>query len=267
MSKTKKRIGGFVWALTYVAVYVIVSLLVQLSYVVFLKNNHSYMSEGEILDSVLGGSFALGVVSCIVSMWVYMLIGKLRKKSLSVVIENKKTPQIMTVMSMCCAIGARLLVNVYFYIAESIPFLKRSIDASVGTSPDISGVNQVLIALFLTVIIAPVFEEILFRGLVMDELMRIMRPWAAITLQGILFGITHMALFQSIFAGVLGVLLGIIYYNTRSIKISCVFHCIFNLSVILSVTQLSVHTAILLFVLGVLLCGVSLFYIIAGSNK
>lgn len=267
MNKTKKRIKGFLLALMYVAIYIAVSLLVQLIYVFSVKNSYPNVSEGEILDRVLDGTFALSVISCILTMWVYMLISKVRKKPLNTVIKNKKTPPVLTAMSLCCAIGSRLLVNVYLYVAEGIPSLKRSIEASAEIAPDIINGRQALIALFLTIIVAPVFEEFLFRGLVMNEFLQIMRPWAAITLQGILFGITHMALFQSIFAGVLGVLLGVIYYNTKSIKMSCVFHCVFNLSVILTATKLSNQSAILLFVLGMLLCGISLFYIIVNSNK
>ena len=251
----------------YIAIYIAVSLLVQMIYVLSVKNSFPAMSKGEILDRVLDGTFALGVISCIIAMWIYMLISKVRRKSLNAIIKNKKTPPIITVMSVCCAIGSRLLVNVYLYISESIPLLKRSIEASTEVSPDIINGGQALIAVFLTVIIAPVFEEILFRGLVMDELLGIMRPWAAITFQGILFGITHMALFQSIFAGLLGILLGVIYYNTKSIRVSCIFHCVFNFSVILTATKLSNPSAILLFVLGLMLCGISLFYIIANSNK
>ncbi len=267
MNKTKKRIKGFLLALLYIVIYIAISLLVQLAYIINVKNSHPYMSKGEILDRVLDGTFALSVISCIFTMWIYMLIGKVRRKPLNTIIKNKKTPPILVAMSVCCAIGSRLLVNVYLYISESIPVLKRSIESSSEISPDIINGRQALIAVLLTVIIAPIFEEVLFRGLVMNEFLGIMRPWAAIVLQGILFGITHMALFQSIFAGVLGVLLGVIYYNTKSIKMSCIFHCVFNFSVILTATELSNFSAILLFVLGLLLCGISLFYIIVNSNR
>lgn len=267
MNKTKKRIKGLLWVLLYIAIYIVTTFMVQLTYVISANLNNPTVSKGEILDRMLDGTFALNVISCILTMWIYMLISKARRKPLNIIIKNKKTPSILTAMAVCCAIGSRLLVNVYLYISESIPSLKRSIEASTEISPDIENVQQALIAVFLTVIIAPIFEEFLFRGLVMDEFMGIMRPWAAITLQGILFGITHMALFQSIFAGVLGILLGVVYYNTKSIKIPCVFHCVFNLSVILSATKLSSGSAILLFVLGVLLCSISLFYIIVNSNK
>lgn len=251
----------------YVAIYIAISLLVQLVYIVSITNNYPDMSKGEILDRVLDGTFALSVIACILTMWIYMLIFKLRKKPLNTIIKNKKTPPVLAAMSLCCAIGSRLLVNVYLYVADSIPSLKRSIEASSETAPDILTTRQAVIAMFLTVIVAPIFEELLFRGLVMNEFLGIMRPWAAITFQGILFGITHMALFQSIFAGVLGILLGVIYYNTKSIKMSCVFHCVFNFSVVLTATKLSYLSATLLFVLGILLCGISLFYIIVNSNK
>ncbi len=254
-------------ALMYVIIYIAASLLVQVAYIMSIKNNYPSMSKGEILDRVLDGTFALSVISCIVTMWIYMLISKLRRKPLNIIIKNKKTPTVLTAMSVCCAIGSRLLVNVYLHISESVPLLKRSIEASSELTPDVINGRQVLVALLLTVIIAPIFEEILFRGLVMNEFLGIMRPWAAITLQGILFGITHMALFQSIFAGVLGILLGVIYYNTKSIKMSCVFHCVFNLSVVLTATNLSTQSAILLFVLGLMLCGISLFYIVVNSNR
>ena len=267
MNKTKKRIKGLLFALLYIVIYIAISLIVQLTYIITINISHPSMSKGEILDRVLDGTFALNVISCVLAMWIYMIISKIRKKPLNTIIKNEKIPPILTLMSVCCAIGSRLLVNVYLYLAESISPLKRSIEASTEISPDIINGKQALVAVFLMVIVAPVFEEFLFRGLVMNEFMEIMRPWAAITLQGILFGITHMALFQSIFAGVLGILIGVIYYNTKSIKMACVFHCVFNLSAVLTATNLSNPTAILILVLGLLLSGVSLFYILVYSKK
>ncbi len=267
MQKYKKRIIGLLLALMYVLIYIVINILVQFIYMVFVSSNNSDKSNSEIFSTILSGTYALSVIACIITMWVYIIISKIRKKPINRVINNSKITPALSSMIVCSAIGSRLIVNVYIYISQKIPLLRKSIEQAAETAPEILNSFQLIIAVLLMVIIAPVFEEFLFRGLVMGELLMFMRPWAAIVLQGIIFGIAHAALFQSIFASVLGIMLGVIYYYTKSFKAASIYHITFNASVIFATTELSSVSAVVILILGFALVGISLFYIIVNSNK
>ena len=145
-------------------------------------------------------------------------------------------------------------------------FLKKSIENSALQGFEFTYAYQVLIALFLIIIIGPLFEEILFRGLIMNEFLKIMRPWAAIVLQAVFFGVVHFSLFQSSFALVVGVILGVIYFKTQSIKTVAVCHGVFNFTAFFSEIAKDMQSAIIILIFGIVITAISLFYII-GTYK
>ena len=85
--------------------------------------------------------------------------------------------------------------------------------------------------LFATVIIVlagPIFEELLFRGVILQGLLRSHRPWVAIAQSAVLFGIMHLNPTQSINAVFIGLVFGWLYYRTRSLWLCMASHCLFN---------------------------------------
>lgn len=266
MKSAAKRIKGIVFALIYVAIYYIVSLLVYLAYSLWHITGGT-LTLTEIEKSASDGSFALTVIASIICLWVYMLIAKLRRKNITEYIANRSVPPIIFVMAAVLAIGCRFLVAVYYCGAQKIEVLLKSIERAEVYSPDITGGLQLLVAMFCVIIVAPLFEEMLFRGLVMGELMKIMRPWAAITVQAILFSVAHEVLFQSIFAFAVGIVLGIVYHRTQSIKTSAICHGVFNASAVLMQESMSTVGNVVFIIAGILLITLSLFYIFANTQK
>lgn len=81
-----------------------------------------------------------------------------------------------------------------------------------------------------TVIMAPLVEELVFRGVTLYYAQKMTRHfWIANVFQAILFGIGHMNLVQGCYAFVLGVVMGCIYYKYRSLKATILLHAGFNL--------------------------------------
>ena len=81
-------------------------------------------------------------------------------------------------------------------------------------------------ALF-TVVLAPVFEELFFRKLVIDRLL----PYGelpAILISGVAFGLIHGNFNQFFYAAAVGVAFGIIYTRTGNIRYSIIMHMILN---------------------------------------
>lgn len=78
------------------------------------------------------------------------------------------------------------------------------------------------------VIVAPVFEEYIFRKLLVDRLVQF-GEGAAVLMSALMFGLFHGNLNQFIYAFTLGLFLAFIYVKTRSIKYTVVLHMLVNL--------------------------------------
>ena len=75
----------------------------------------------------------------------------------------------------------------------------------------------------------PLLEEVLFRGAIQGLLMRYFgRPWPAIVVAALVFGVFHMNPVQIVYATLLGIVLGWIYYRTGSLLSVIVGHVLNN---------------------------------------
>jgi membrane protease YdiL (CAAX protease family) len=77
-------------------------------------------------------------------------------------------------------------------------------------------------------LIGPVFEEILFRQFIYDELIGA-TPFFAIIIQGLLFGIYHFNWIQLVYATMVGIIFGVLVYWTNNLLASISTHCVINL--------------------------------------
>lgn len=84
--------------------------------------------------------------------------------------------------------------------------------------------------IFLTVVsvMAPIFEETLFRGFVLPSLTKVMPVWGAIAVSSILFATAHLNISDLLPLTVLGLLLGYIYTRSRNLLAPMLLHCLWN---------------------------------------
>jgi len=90
-------------------------------------------------------------------------------------------------------------------------------------------------AFLKVVILAPIIEELIFRGIIMHGLMRNYPQLVAIFLSGLLFALFHLNPWQFPATFLLGCLLGWIMLITRNIFACILGHAINNLLVLLSI--------------------------------
>ena len=83
---------------------------------------------------------------------------------------------------------------------------------------------------FLTAVIAaPILEELIFRGIILEGFLKNYSPVKSILLVSLLFGIAHLNIWQFIGAFVIGAFISWIYWKTRSIVLSIAVHMMNNL--------------------------------------
>ncbi|BET11758.1 CPBP family intramembrane glutamic endopeptidase [Pandoraea sputorum] len=89
-------------------------------------------------------------------------------------------------------------------------------------------------AIFLVCIIAPVVEEMLFRGIILRGFLKQYPPGTAIAHSAAVFGLAHLNVYQFVAALVIGLILGKMYERTRSILPGILLHMVYNTAVVVS---------------------------------
>ncbi len=88
---------------------------------------------------------------------------------------------------------------------------------------------------FLTAaVMAPIFEEFLFRGFLLPSLSRYVPVWGAIGLSGLFFGLAHLSLSEIVPLTTLGIILGVVYARTRNLLAPMLLHSLWNSSTLIS---------------------------------
>jgi membrane protease YdiL (CAAX protease family) len=95
------------------------------------------------------------------------------------------------------------------------------------TLPPSANTAYLIVMVILLVVIAPIFEELMFRGIIYDAL----KPYgagAAIVISSLLFGLAHGDLYMLFYTTALGFALGYIRYATDSLFVVTVLHALLN---------------------------------------
>lgn len=101
--------------------------------------------------------------------------------------------------------------------------------------------QSIVLMLIVVAVIAPVAEELVFRGLVMMRIRDYLGPVAGILLSAVCFGIYHGNMVQFVYAGLLGIFLGYTMEKSQSVLVPIIGHMTANFW---SVVGISVLTAV-----------------------
>ena len=127
-----------------------------------------------------------------------------------------------------------------FFIAQLVSFVGSFISNIINSffsiilGRDVSGgVSELImdtpiwIVILVAVVIGPIFEELIFRRILMDRLSPFGEKFAIIT-SSVAFGLFHGNFDQVIYATALGIILGYVYSVTRDVRYPIGLHIVFN---------------------------------------
>lgn len=112
------------------------------------------------------------------------------------------------------------------------PLFPRVFEEYGETMEGLLGSNFLLVLIY-TLVIAPISEELIFRGVTLYRSKKVLPFYGANLLQAMFFGIYHRNLVQGIYAFVMGYVLGLIYRRYRTIYAPILLHMLINASVFL----------------------------------
>lgn len=132
-----------------------------------------------------------------------------------------RTIWLPVILGLCLPIAITLLMMF-------IPFPQTIIDFYNENVSTLSTANPVLDFLS-TVIVAPIIEEILNRGIVLSRLRTAMPLWLAVVLCSLLFGVEHFDVYQGIYTFLISLVMCLVTIKFDSIYPSMIVHMLFNL--------------------------------------
>ena len=139
------------------------------------------------------------------------------KKSFNWTISNKKILPFIIIGTIALLFGIVSPISNLIPMPEIIK--KAFMDLGEGTG---------IFSFLLMVVVAPILEELIFRGIILDGLLEKYSPLKSILISSILFGIVHLNPWQFVVAVILGVFSGWIYYKTKSLPFSIIIHATAN---------------------------------------
>ncbi len=83
-------------------------------------------------------------------------------------------------------------------------------------------------SILTTIVAASILEETLFRGIIQEGLFRKYGAWRSIVIAAVIFGVIHVIPQQVVAATLMGLVLGYIYYKTRSLLSVVILHGVNN---------------------------------------
>lgn len=190
------------------------------------------MALNEILLGSKMQNYASIIMACI-CIPIYLIFMVKRNKKYSQSLANRKLSGTSFVTMNIGSFGALGLVTLFLilleYMGKWIPMITRWFDNYQDLIDSVvTGDESIFLQIIGTVILVPIAEELLFRGIIMGELNLRYSPKVVVFVQAVLFGLFHMNPIQSFYTFIPGLFLGIAYYKTRNIIIPIIGHIIFN---------------------------------------
>ncbi len=114
--------------------------------------------------------------------------------------------------------------------------LEDAYNQQVMAMSNLQTLPQYLLGLLIIAFFPAIFEEVLFRGVIQNLLVKWLRsPWAGILIASVLFSLIHGSVYLFFARVVLGIVLGLLFYYSKNIWVNIIAHFLNNA---FAVTQL-----------------------------
>ena len=233
MKNSFKALGK---AVAYFAVYLLVQVLVStvFSAVISARMTMEMMASGEELDvmamtdalmtEVMSKAMEMTFVAGLVTLLIFWIVFLIRKKKFTKEVCIRKIPVtgILPIAIMAAAFNVITTVIISF-----IPWPQEWMDSYVESS---SAIDGSVMAWITAVLMAPVLEEIVFRGLMYTRLKKGLPAIIAAIITSLAFGIAHGTVIWAIYTFVFSMILIWVFEKFQSLTACIVLHMAYNLS-------------------------------------
>lgn len=175
----------------------------------------------------------LGVAQ-LVGLGVALIVGAARaypeapvREAVSLQPTTLRALALATIAGLCLQFSLAELGNVVSQLVPAIATTEQE-EASIAAATRIDGPLRAITVTFAFVVVAPVTEELLFRGLLLSALRARLGTAGALFFTSVLFGLFHLVPLAVIYASIAGLLLGWVFLRTGSIAPGIAMHAANN---------------------------------------
>lgn len=230
--KTKYTFQGVVLALLkslgYLAVWFVVTQLASLLVQVLLMSRYRGSSPEAIMALYNQNATQVLLIANSLTLVVFMIIYKIRKKSLATRCEITSKPFGAYTRGILLGILGQFAIQYLLSMLLTANLIPTEWLGALEENNETLVTAPVAINIITTVLIGPIFEEILCRGLMLGALKKAMPAWLAVGVSSLVFGLLHGNPIGIIYATLFGILLGFIAIKLNSIMPSILCHIAFN---------------------------------------
>ncbi|WMJ80870.1 CPBP family intramembrane glutamic endopeptidase [Clostridium sp. MB40-C1] len=205
----------FLYLVLYILEYIVIYFLVQTVVNVFIIWSMRKDVGIQNIDKMVSNcSFKVLPLVILMTFGIYYLLFKLKGENLIKYCDfNNKLKKKYIMSIVLLTIGFSLVVASMAELGGDIYNIRKD-----------SFLELIALLIFI-----PVFEEILFRGIIFNKFRENIDLFSAVIIQAVIFGGFHGAIFQIVYTSILGIITALIYTWSDSIWAAILTHGIFNI--------------------------------------
>lgn len=216
----------------------------------------------QVMEKVTELSALIVLISGVFALFIYWITFLIREKKLLTEVSFQKLDVQRVLPVFLLGISFNIVVSL---LLEVVPFPQDWVDSYMANSGSL-GEGNMYVNFIAVVIIAPLVEEIVFRGLVYTRLKKGMPALVAAVLSSLLFGVMHGTIIWFCYTFVFGMLLIWCFEKFRSLAANVLLHISFNLTgQVLSMASDITETA--MWVIGVVAIAVTVAMVVLIQRK
>lgn len=217
-------------AVVYFIYYVLFQIIILSGIAAFMVMSNRISGESGVESFMNNNVLGLTIISNILTILILFIFFYVRKKKLAEEINLQKVKIKKIIMPSIIAFSYSTAFALITYSAdfENAKQIQNCVTYYSNIVPHLGTVIQII----TLIIIAPVTEETICRGLVLTRLQRRFNNIIAVLISGLLFGIMHAAaggLALIAGAAVMGIIFGIICVKTGSLLPAAIAHSAANI--------------------------------------
>ena len=178
----------------------------------------------DVLEIVSSDTNSFLIVYGFIFLFLLLITFAIRKKNVFEETQFRKfSPKYLPAIAL-------LTFGLYFLVSSVLNFLPKSWMTDYAESSSFISEGSFVLSMFTQALIAPLTEELTFRGLMLSRFDKALPKWIGISISSLLFGLIHGNAIWFIYAAALGCIFCIIAEYTGSIFSTFLMHCVFNAS-------------------------------------
>lgn len=202
------KIGFFSLPILAIIFHYIISNILYISMSRLLFDT-LHLSETRVKEFYYLGEILIYILLVVIFFAIYKFTTGRYREEIKVAVNFKDIGK-----SIVTGFGVAGMICIIVEISGLIPALQKSVELvkSKGVSE-----SNLFGTIAVSAILAPIIEEILFRGIVFKSLKKVIPVWTAIIVSSVLFGIYHMNIVSVIYASCMGIVAAIIYERKNNL--------------------------------------------------